>query len=102
MVTVNDALNYLGIDYADDLVIDNVTRCINTSQKLIEGAIGDDVENVLKNDARIDELTLIYVEDLYNNRGTNLKTSSAKRNIVQSMELQLKMDYRAAKERDSP
>lgn len=102
MVTLQDALDYLGIDYADNMISLNVQRTINTAKKILEGAIGDNAENVLKDDPRINELILIYIEDLYYNRGTNQKVSSAIRNIVQSMELQLKMDYRKAKERDSP
>lgn len=94
MVTLSDALNYIGIDYPDNPINSNVQRHIRTAYKTLEGTIGENAVEILKDDPRIDELVLIYVDDLYYNRGSNLKISGATRNIVKNMELQLRLDYK--------
>lgn len=96
MPTVEDALLYIGIDYADEMVTANATRALAAARRTLLGAVGEDVETVLEGDERITELILIYFDDLYSERGisakTNLKVSSATRNLVNSMEIQLKME----------
>ena len=99
MPTYEEALAYLGIDYADDNVIKkNVERCLATAKKTLLGAIGEDVETYLPDDARVKELVLIYAEDLYSQRGISAKVSNATRQLVGTMELQLSMALRIAKE----
>ncbi len=99
MPTIEDARLYLGIDVTDDeLVNANVTRCLNTAKQVLHGAVGDDVETYLPDDARITELVLIYMEDLYSQRGLAAKVSNATRRMVFDMEQQLKMELRTAKE----
>lgn len=96
--TIDEALAYLGIDYADELVKTNVQRALQTAQKVLHGAVGDAAEEVLPDDARIDSLVLIYTDDLYSERGVSAKVSAATRRIVADMELQLRLEYRRAKE----
>ena len=99
MPTYEEALAYLGIDYADDAVIKkNVERCLTTAKKTLLGAIGDDVETYLPGDERVKELVLIYAEDLYSQRGISAKVSNATRTLVGTMELQLSLALRVAKE----
>ena len=99
MVTIDDALTYLGVDYADDAVTANVQRALNTAQKTLKGAIGADWETYLPDDPRADQLVLIYLDDLYSDRGVvSSKTSSTTRRLVADMELQLRMELRQAKE----
>ena len=97
MPTIQEALQYLGIDYADDMVTANVTRNLATAKKVLQGAVGADVETYLKDDSRVKELVLMYVEDLYGERGSSSKTNSAKRRIVDDMEWQLRLELRKAK-----
>lgn len=97
-VTIEDARDYLGIDATDDALINkNVTRALGTAVQTLHGAVGEDVETYLPGDSRIDELTLIYLDDLYSDRGVSAKVSGATRRLVADMELQLRMELRAAK-----
>lgn len=96
--TIDEALEYLGIDYADELVTANVQRALKTAQKVLHGAVGDAAEEVLPGDTRIDSLVLIYTDDLYSEHGVSAKVSAATRRIVADMELQLRLEYRRAKE----
>lgn len=97
-VTTQDALLYLGIDYADAVVTANVTRALATARKILRGAVGDDIDTYLPDDSRATELVLIYTEDLYSQRGFNAKVSGATRRMVADMELQLRLELRRAKE----
>lgn len=98
MPTIEDARAYLGIDYADEVTDKNITRCLKTAQSVLYGAIGEDVEDFLPGDPRIEELQLIYMEDLYSQRGLAAKVSNAIRRQVSDMEQQLRMELRTAKE----
>ena len=96
--TLEDARAYLGIDYADEVTDKNLTRCLKTAKAVLQGAVGEDVEDILQGDSRIEELQLIYMEDLYSQRGIAAKVSNATRRQVFDMEQQLRMELRTAKE----
>lgn len=98
MPTIEDARAYLGIDYADDVTDKNLSRCLKTAQSVLHGAVGEDVEDFLPGDPRVEELQLIYAEDLYSQRGIAAKVSNATRRQVFDMEQQLRMELRTAKE----
>lgn len=98
MPTLQDALDYLGIDYADDLVKANVTRALAAAVAVLHGAVGEDVETYLPGDPRVAELVLIYTDDLYSDRGVSAKVSGATRRLVADMELQLRLELRQARE----
>lgn len=98
MPTIEDALGYMGIDYADDVIRSNVTRAMATARQVLLGAVGKDVETYLPDDPRIGELILIYTDDLYSERGVRAKVSNATRNLVANMVLQLKLELTRAKE----
>lgn len=97
MVTIEDALDYIGIDYADEKVRKNVLRALESAKEIVYGAVGYDVEVYLPNDSRTAELILIYTDDLYSERGVNAKVSNAVRLSVGNMELQLKLDLRRSR-----
>lgn len=97
MPTIEEALTYLGIDYPDKVVLDNVQRALGAAARTLRGAVGADVFDLLPNDERARELVLIYLDDLYSNRGLSAKVSSATRKLVESMELQLVLELRAAR-----
>ena len=98
MVTYEQALAYLGIDEVDEVVETNVKRALKTAEKTLEGAVGKDLQTYLPDDPRAEELTLIYTDDLYSERGVAAKVSNATRKLVFSMEWQLKLELRQAKE----
>lgn len=98
MITLQDALDRLGIDYADGKVEKNVARKLATAEATLRGAIGDDVRDYLPNDERVDELVGAYLEELYDNRGVGAKVAAATRHMINSLELQLKAELRRAKD----
>ena len=95
MPTMEEVLDYLGIDYPDKVVTNNVTRAMATAAKTLKGAVGADVLDLLPDDERVKELILIYTDDLYSTRGVAAKVSNAVRLSVATMELQVKLDLRA-------
>ena len=44
MLTIEDALAYLGIDYPDDVLKKNVTRALATARAAVLGGVGEDVD----------------------------------------------------------
>ena len=91
VVTVDEALAYLGIDYADDMVINNINRIINTADYYLKGSIGEDYPT---GDPRSKELALIIISDLYDNRGLNSNISGNTRRMVDDLSLQLRLELR--------
>lgn len=94
MVTYDEALVHLGIDYPDDSTKKIVTQKLASAVQTLRGAVGDDVETLMPNDARAKELVITYLDDLYSNRGVSAKVSGAVRRSVQTMETQLQMELR--------
>jgi hypothetical protein len=93
VVTVNEALAYLGIDYADDMVNLNVERMIKTADAYLKGSVGKDYP---KDDPRSKELALIIISDLYDKRGLVSTISGNTRKLVDDLSLQLRLELRRA------
>lgn len=95
IITVSDVLDYLGIDYADEMINRNVERCINTAGAYLKGAIGD---NLPVDDPRVKELALIVTSDFYENRGLLASGTPANntRRLVNDLEWQLRLELRRA------
>ena len=66
VITVDDVLDYLGIDYADDVVTRNITRAISTADGELRESVG---ENYPVDHPLTKELALIYASSAYDNRG---------------------------------
>lgn len=99
MPTIEEALEHLGIDYADEVVTANVNRALAAAVSFLRGSVGNDVETYLQDDPRVAELVLIYTDDLYSDRGVvSSKVSNATRRLVAGMELQLRLELQRAKE----
>ena len=99
MPTLEEILEYLGIDYADDAVSRNAQRALDAAVGIVKGAVGDDVFDVLTDSEKLKEFTILHTADLYDERNTTtLKATAVNRRIVAVMELQLKMEYRRKKE----
>lgn len=93
MPTVEEVLAYLGIDYADDVVTKNVERSILTADAYLKGSIG---ANYPAEDPRVKELALIFISDLYDNRGIIEKVAGNVRRLVDDMSLQLRLELKAS------
>ena len=102
MLTIQEALLYKGMTpevYEGDTVVEtNAARALKTARQTVLGAVGSDVEDYLPGDPRIDELQLIYFDDLYSERGVSAKVSGATRRLVFDMEQQLRLELARAKE----
>lgn len=93
ILTVDDVLSYLGIDYVDNMVSTNIDRLIRTADAYLKGSIGDDYP---MDDPRAKELALIIVSDFYDNRGfsTGGTVSNNTRRLVDDLSLQLRLELR--------
>lgn len=95
-LTNDDVLAYLGIDYADDMVIRNIERTIKTADAFLKGSIG---ENYPVSDPKAKEIALIIISDLYDERGSTVKTSMTNniRRLVDDLSLQLRLELERLK-----
>ena len=91
MLTTQEVMDYLGIDYTDEMVTRNINRLIQTSNSWLKGAIGTDYP---ADDPRAKELALIVISDLYDNRGMAEKVSGNVRRLVDDFALQLRLEMR--------
>ena len=93
VVSVDEVLAYLGIDYADHMVNKNIERAIKTADAYLKGSIGDDYPI---EDPKAKELALIIISDLYDNRGltTGANVSNNVRRLVDDLSLQLRLELR--------
>lgn len=91
VVTVDEVLAYLGIDYSDDMVMKNIARLIKTADAYLKGSIGEDYP---VEDPKAKELALIIISDLYDNRGVSSNVSGNTRKLVSDMSLQLRLELR--------
>lgn len=91
VVTIDEVKDYLGIDYADDMVNDNIERAIKTADAYLKGSIGSEYP---VDDPRAKELALIIVSDLYDNRGLQSAISGNTRRLVDDLSLQLRLELR--------
>ena len=91
MPSKEEVLAYIGIDYEDEMVTRNVERAIKTADAYLKGSIGD---NYPTDDPRAKELALIFIADLYDNRGMIEKVSGNVRRLVDDFMLQLRLELR--------
>ena len=91
VVQAQDVYNYLGIDIVDTMVTANVTRAISTADAYLKGAVGADYPI---EDPRAKELALIFIADLYDNRGMLEAVNKNVRRLVDDFLLQLRLELR--------
>lgn len=91
VVSVDEVLAELGIDYADDIITKNINRLIKTADSHLKGSIGKDYP---VEDPRAKELALIIISDLYDNKGMKDTISGNVRRLVDDFSLQLRLELR--------
>lgn len=91
VVSVDEVLAYLGIDYSDEMVNANIERAIKTADAYLKGSIG---ETYPVDDPKAKELALIIISDLYDKRGVNDTVSGNTRRLVDDLSLQLRLELR--------
>lgn len=98
MPTIQEALEHLGYDVTDAVIIRDVTRDLAAAKQTMLGAVGADVEKYLPDDPRVKELVLMYLDDIHEERGTSAKVSGSLRRIADTMKNQLRLELRRKKE----
>lgn len=99
MVRYCDAEGYVfGSAEVDNTSSKNLTLALNAAIRAVRGALGEDVDTLMPYDPRVAELVFIFTDDLYTNRGVSAKVSGATRQLVATMELQLRMELRKKRE----
>ena len=93
VVTVQEVLDELGYDIADEMVTRNITRAINTADAYLKGSIG---KNYPVEDPRAKELALMIITDIYDNKGLKDTISGNTRKLVDDLSLQLRLELRRA------
>ena len=94
VVSVDEVLAYLGIDYADDMVTKNINRLIYTADAYLKGAVGD---NYPVDSPKAKEIALIVISDLYDTRGVHPSSgANSMRRLLEDLILQLKLELRRA------
>lgn len=92
MLTLTGALRHLGYDEVDEVITEKVTNELAEASSYLQGAVGEDIFDVLPDDPRVDILLKAYLDDLHDDRGTtSAKANNAKREMVNSTEWQLRM-----------
>lgn len=94
-ITEQDVLDYLGVDYADDMVSRRVRALIDAVDSYLTGAIGNDYAVAVGPEslAKAREVGLMLIGELYDNRGAGSKERSVIRVLLSSMLLHLQLDY---------
>ena len=102
MLTIDDALLHLGYDEPDDVITRKVTAELDEAEAYLQGAVGLDVFDLLPGDPRVNILLKAYLDDLHDDKGTtSAKAGNAKRELIHSTEVQLKMELVRAREEAS-
>lgn len=97
-LTVDELLLHMGIDERDAQIIANATSALDDAEAYLKSTIGDDVFELLPDDPKVTRLWKVYAQDMYDERSTSAKVGSAKREMVHSMEWQLRMELARARE----
>lgn len=92
MLTLEGALCHLGYDEVDEAITERVAAELAESRSYLQGAVGEDIFDLLPDDPRVDILLKAYLDDLHDERGTaSAKAANAKRDLVHSTEWQLRL-----------
>ena len=99
MLEIQDALDHLGYDEVDEKITKTVTEELEGAKAYLQGAVGVDVFELMKNDSRIDILLKAYLDDQHDDRGTtSAKAGNAKREMIHSTEWQLRLELARKRE----
>lgn len=97
--TIEELYQYLGIDYADEVVTANVNNALTDAMSYVKGAVGKDVFDLLPDDPEVWRLVKIYTKEMYDERGEgSAKANNAKREMVHSMEWHIKLELARLRE----
>lgn len=93
VITPNDLQDYLGLDYTDNIIDNNINRAINTADGELRESVG---ENYPVDHPLTKELALIYASNAYENRG-DISLSNNERKKSNGIALKLRLYMRRVK-----
>ena len=88
MLNVQDVADDLGIDELDEVTKRRLTRLISVAQTWLKGAVH---EHFNPDDPRAEELALLIIGDLYDNRTLEQATTTYRR-LVNDFTMQLRLE----------
>lgn len=94
-ISEQDVYDYLGIDYADDMVSRRVQGLLMAIDSYLTGAIGADYAVAVSPEslAKAKEIGLMLIGELYDGRGGTGKERTVVRTLLSSMMLHLQLDF---------
>lgn len=94
-ISEQDVYDYLGIDYADDMVSRRVQGLLMAIDSYLAGAIGEDYAIAVSPESRAKakEIGLMLIGELYDGRGGTGKERTVVRTLLSSMMLHLQLDF---------
>lgn len=96
-LTIQDVRDFLGIDFEDAANERVLIGLIGVSEAFLCGALGNSYP---QDDERIKALQKFVIADLYDNREMNDKVVGARKRLIDSMLLQLKLEMRSNPQTD--
>lgn len=87
MLSLNEVKGYLRVDFEDDDAF--IETLIIVADEYLKSAIG---ETYNKNSERAKILSLIVIQDLYDNKGITEKIGGNVRKLINDFSLQLKLE----------
>lgn len=91
VVTLQEARDYCGADIEDDTNDRLLKRLISLADQALQGSLGEEYP---RDDERAKQLALFIIDEWYNNGAKSQKMSSAIQRMINSFELQIKVEMR--------
>ena len=89
MLNLREALDYLGIDAEDDMIINNIDRQIEVADRHLKAAVGDDYP---ADDPRMKEVALMIVGELYDKRTLSAKEENRINSLARLYMRQIRLE----------
>ena len=89
MLKLREALDYLGIDAEDDMIINNINRQIEVADRHLKAAVGDDYP---ADDPRMKEVALMIVGELYDKRTLSAKEENRINSLARLYMRQIRLE----------
>ena len=91
MLNLREALDYLGIDAEDDMIINNIRRQIEVADRHLKAAVGEDYP---ADDPRMKEVALMIVGELYDKRTLSAKEENRINSLARLYMRQIRLEMR--------
>lgn len=89
MLNLREALDYLGIDAEDDMIINTIRRQIEVADCHLKAAVGEDYP---ADDPRMKEVALMIIGELYDNRTLSAKEESRIKSLARQYMRQIRLE----------